>query len=62
MTLAGVFAGQDEAFLRGYTAKVPLGRMADETEYNGAVVFLISDASRYMTGSNLVIDGGFTAW
>lgn len=62
MTLAGVFAGQDEQFLRGYTAKVPLGRMAEESEYNGAVVFLLSDASRYMTGSNLVIDGGFTAW
>jgi len=62
LTLAGVFAGQDESFLRGYTAKVPLGRMADESEYNGAVVFLISDAARYMTGSNLVIDGGFTAW
>ncbi len=62
LTLAGVFAGQDDAFLRGYTAKVPLGRMADETEYNGAVMFLISDASRYMTGSNLVVDGGFTAW
>lgn len=61
VTFAGVFNNQEQAFLDRYNAKVPLGRMADETEYNGAVVYLMSDASTYMTGSNMIIDGGFTA-
>ena len=61
LTFAGVFAGQEPAFLEPYTRKVPLGRMAEPDDYEGPVVFLMSDASRYMTGSNVVIDGGFTA-
>lgn len=61
LTFAGVFAGQEPAFLEPYTRKVPLGRMAEPEDYEGPVVFLMSDASRYMTGSNVVIDGGFTA-
>lgn len=61
LTFAGVFNNQDAEFLERYNTKVPLGRMADRSEYNGAVIYLMSDASAYMTGSNMVIDGGFTA-
>jgi NAD(P)-dependent dehydrogenase (short-subunit alcohol dehydrogenase family) len=61
LTFAGVFANQDPAFLQAYTPKTALGRMAEPEDYDGPVVFLMSDASRYMTGSNLTVDGGFTA-
>ena len=62
ITFAGVFNGQDERFLNAYCAKVPMGRMAQREEYVGPIVFLISNASSYMTGANLVVDGGWTAW
>jgi NAD(P)-dependent dehydrogenase (short-subunit alcohol dehydrogenase family) len=58
----GVQNGQDEWFDAAYSNKTMLGRMAHRTDYAGAVVFLASDASAYVTGATLVVDGGFTAW
>ena len=63
LTLSGVWRDtQDENFHKNYCSRIPIDRMAQEDEYNGVVVFLASDASRYMTGSNVVVDGGWTAW
>jgi NAD(P)-dependent dehydrogenase (short-subunit alcohol dehydrogenase family) len=61
LTLGGVYNNQDPAFLERYAVKVPLGRMADSSEYTGVVQFLLSDAASYVTGANIVADGGFTA-
>ena len=58
----GVYAGQNDVFVAKLAQLIPLGRMADADEYRGAIAFLCSDASSYMNGANLVIDGGRSTW
>jgi NAD(P)-dependent dehydrogenase (short-subunit alcohol dehydrogenase family) len=62
LTLAGIWNDQPQEFLEAYTARMPLGRMAEAREVVGPVVFLASDASSYVTGANVVVDGGWSAW
>jgi NAD(P)-dependent dehydrogenase (short-subunit alcohol dehydrogenase family) len=62
LCLGGVARDQDEDFVRRVSKRIPLGRMAAEDEYEAAMLFLCSDASSYMTGACVVIDGGRTAW
>lgn len=62
LTPGGVASGQNETFTQRYAARVPMGRMATVKDVVGALVFLASDASSYITGQNIVVDGGLAAW
>lgn len=61
LVMAGIFNNQDKSFLKSYTKRIPIGRMADVSDYFGPLSFLISDMSKYMTGTSLIVDGGWTA-
>ena len=56
----GIFRSQPEEFVKRYETKTPLGRMAHEEDFQGAIAYLTSDLSRYVTGTNLIIDGGWS--
>lgn len=58
----GVFRNQPEAFVERYIARTPLGRMGAEEDFKGAIAYLASDLSTYVTGENIMVDGGWTAW
>lgn len=58
----GVFNGQDEDFVKRLAQRIPMGRMARQDEYEASLLYLLSDASSYLTGFNLVVDGGRSCW
>lgn len=62
VTPGGVFSGQNDTFVERYSARVPLGRMAQPNEIADAVSFLASDRATYISGQNLIVDGGLTVW
>ncbi|MFM9173321.1 MAG: SDR family oxidoreductase, partial [Acidimicrobiaceae bacterium] len=62
LTPGGIASGQNAEFNKKYSNRVPLGRMGEATELTGALIYLASDASSYVTGPNIIVDGGLSAW
>jgi NAD(P)-dependent dehydrogenase (short-subunit alcohol dehydrogenase family) len=62
ITPGGIKSGQNETFIKNYSNRIPLGRMGEPTDLFGALIFLSSDSSRYITGQNIIVDGGLTCW
>tara|TARA_B100000965_G_scaffold374928_1_gene366630 strand:+ start:18842 stop:19654 length:813 start_codon:yes stop_codon:yes gene_type:complete len=62
VTFGGVENNQDKKFIEKYSENVPVGRMADVTDYSGIIIYLLSDNSKYVTGANFVVDGGWSSW
>lgn len=62
LTPGGIFSGQNDTFVQRYSARVPLARMGGADDLCGALVYLMSDAAAYVTGQNIIVDGGLTVW
>ena len=62
LSLGGIYNGQEDKFVRNYSAKVPMARMGSLEDLDGAIKFLLIEDSEYLTGQNLILDGGLSVW